>query len=222
MRTLTEGEMRTLTSEDTNEGPNEITCRLSMKTSLGILQHMRACGQNPQACIHCLWPLTAGCSNQYRCKIGACTNKNPCKRQVPRCRQPQCADISKRCLEELYKVESKSEVTLAKLSAMFRRVDTNERGLITAAQFQVLEQSGLPTPHLHQVLDLVDANSDGLLDRHEFLVCQVLIQHRLAGHQLPTTLPLSLRATNRRVVGTEAFTQTRKKLGLESELGLEE
>ena len=80
-----------------------------------------------------------------------------------------------------------------KYSHMFDAVDVNRSGFVTGAQARVaLSQSGLPTVDLRKIWDLADAGKDGKLDRQEFVVCQFLIAHRLAGHDLPDTLPVGL------------------------------
>ena len=79
---------------------------------------------------------------------------------------------------------------------IFDRVDTNDTGFITREQNDaILKQSGLPTADLHTIFNLATENGPErkLLDRHDLMVCQVLIQHRLANNQLPDTLPWSLR-----------------------------
>jgi len=83
-----------------------------------------------------------------------------------------------------------------KFSRMFDEVDINGSGYITGAQARVaLAQSGLPNADLRRIWDLADAGKDGMLDRHEFIVCQFLIAHRLGGNELPDKLPPGLQET---------------------------
>ena len=85
--------------------------------------------------------------------------------------------------------------TYAKFSSMFDGVDMNGSGFISGAQARpVLSSSGLPNSDLRKIWDLADAEKDGMLDRHEYVVCQFLIQHRLAGRELPNSLPAGLQA----------------------------
>jgi len=86
-----------------------------------------------------------------------------------------------------------SPATFAKFSSMFDHVDSNATGYVTGAQGRVvLSQSGLPNGDLRRIWDLADAGKDGMLDRHEYVACQFLIQHRLAGKDLPDSLPAGL------------------------------
>jgi Ca2+-binding EF-hand superfamily protein len=81
----------------------------------------------------------------------------------------------------------------ARFSDIFDSVDSSGRGYLTGAQARgVLSQSGLATSDLRGIWDLADSDKTGLLHRHGFVICQFLIQHRLAGHALPDALPASL------------------------------
>ncbi|CAL1703981.1 unnamed protein product [Somion occarium] len=75
----------------------------------------------------------------------------------------------------------------------FDTLDTHKRGYIdgeVAVPFFV--QSKLPDDVLAQIWDLSDLNNDGLLTRDGFAVAMHLIQSKLAGKELPPTLPPTL------------------------------
>ncbi|KAI9067074.1 hypothetical protein FKP32DRAFT_1564454 [Trametes sanguinea] len=76
---------------------------------------------------------------------------------------------------------------------IFDTLDKDKRGYIegdVAVPFML--QSKLPEDVLAQVWDLADLNNDGRLTRDGFAVAMHLIQGKLAGKEVPTTLPLSL------------------------------
>lgn len=75
----------------------------------------------------------------------------------------------------------------------FEGLDKDRRGFIegsVAVPFMV--QSGLPGEVLASIWDLSDINNDGTLTRDGFAVAWHLIQQKLAGRDLPATLPPSL------------------------------
>ncbi|KZV61887.1 hypothetical protein PENSPDRAFT_693017 [Peniophora sp. CONT] len=75
----------------------------------------------------------------------------------------------------------------------FDELDKAKRGYIdgdTAVPFLLL--SKLPGDQLAQVWDLADLSNDGRLTREGFAVAMHLIQSKLAGNDLPTTLPQTL------------------------------
>ncbi|KAF7800250.1 hypothetical protein EIP86_011497 [Pleurotus ostreatoroseus] len=75
----------------------------------------------------------------------------------------------------------------------FNNLDTQKRGYIegdVAVPFMV--QSKLSDDVLAQIWDLADLNNDGRLTRDGFAVAMHLIQHKLSGKDLPSTLPLTL------------------------------
>ncbi|EPQ58260.1 hypothetical protein GLOTRDRAFT_57058 [Gloeophyllum trabeum ATCC 11539] len=77
--------------------------------------------------------------------------------------------------------------------AFFDTLDTDRKGYIegdVAVPFML--QSQLPEDVLAQVWDLADINNDGRLTRDGFAVAMHLIQGKLAGKEIPATLPLSL------------------------------
>ncbi|KAI0637253.1 hypothetical protein C8Q77DRAFT_1051385 [Trametes polyzona] len=76
---------------------------------------------------------------------------------------------------------------------IFDSLDTQKKGYIegdVAVPFML--QSKLPEDVLAQVWDLSDLNNDGRLTRDGFAVAMHLIQGKLAGKDIPTSLPLSL------------------------------
>ncbi|KAL7283168.1 hypothetical protein ACG7TL_002594 [Trametes sanguinea] len=76
---------------------------------------------------------------------------------------------------------------------IFDTLDKEKKGYIegdVAVPFML--QSKLPEDVLAQVWDLADLNNDGRLTRDGFAVAMHLIQGKLAGKEIPTTLPLSL------------------------------
>ncbi|RDX42684.1 hypothetical protein OH76DRAFT_1488480 [Lentinus brumalis] len=76
---------------------------------------------------------------------------------------------------------------------IFDSLDTQKRGYIegdVAVPFML--QSKLPEDVLAQVWDLSDINNDGRLTRDGFAVAMHLIQGKLAGKDIPSTLPASL------------------------------
>ncbi len=54
---------------------------------------------------------------------------------------------------------------------------------------QELMKSKLPNSVLRRIWALADIDEDGMLDRDEFAVAMFLIDHKLAGNDLPETLP---------------------------------
>ncbi|KAI0646793.1 hypothetical protein C8Q79DRAFT_587739 [Trametes meyenii] len=76
---------------------------------------------------------------------------------------------------------------------IFDSLDTQKKGFIegdVAVPFML--QSKLPEDVLAQVWDLADLNNDGRLTRDGFAVAMHLIQGKLAGKEMPSSLPLSL------------------------------
>ncbi|CAA7270180.1 unnamed protein product [Cyclocybe aegerita] len=75
----------------------------------------------------------------------------------------------------------------------FDSLDTHKRGFIegeVAVPFMLKSQ--LPGEVLAQIWDLADINNDGRLTRDGFAIAMHLIQKKLAGQDIPQTLPLSL------------------------------
>ncbi|TFY65462.1 hypothetical protein EVG20_g5572, partial [Dentipellis fragilis] len=81
----------------------------------------------------------------------------------------------------------------ASSDSFFETLDTQKRGYIegdVAVPFML--QSKLPEDVLAQVWDLADMNNDGRLTRDGFAVAMHLIQGKLVGKEIPSTLPTSL------------------------------
>ncbi|KAF9492234.1 hypothetical protein BDN71DRAFT_1451789 [Pleurotus eryngii] len=81
----------------------------------------------------------------------------------------------------------------ANADRLFDTLDTQRMGYIdgdVAVPFML--QSNLPGDDLAIVWDLCDINGDGRLTRDCFAVAMHLIQQKLAGHDIPNALPLSL------------------------------
>ncbi|KAH9829148.1 uncharacterized protein C8Q71DRAFT_791377 [Rhodofomes roseus] len=81
----------------------------------------------------------------------------------------------------------------ANADRIFGTLDTQKRGYIegdVAVPFMLL--SKLPEDVLAQVWDLADLNNDGHLTRDGFAVAMHLIQSKLAGRDIPATIPSSL------------------------------
>ncbi|KAF5372949.1 hypothetical protein D9758_001736 [Tetrapyrgos nigripes] len=81
----------------------------------------------------------------------------------------------------------------AQSDSYFDKLDANHAGYIegdVAVPFML--ESKLPGEILAQVWDLSDLNNDGRLTREGFAVAMHLIGKKLAGSELPTTLPQSL------------------------------
>ncbi|KAF4604063.1 hypothetical protein EYR40_001246 [Pleurotus pulmonarius] len=93
-------------------------------------------------------------------------------------------------------VQPKWDVTpseKANADRLFDTLDTQRMGYIdgdVAVPFML--QSNLPGDDLAVVWDLCDINGDGRLTRDCFAVAMHLIQQKLAGHDIPSALPLSL------------------------------
>ncbi|KAA1474815.1 hypothetical protein DENSPDRAFT_841458 [Dentipellis sp. KUC8613] len=81
----------------------------------------------------------------------------------------------------------------ASSDSFFETLDTQKRGYIegdVAVPFML--QSKLPEDVLAQVWDLADLNNDGRLTRDGFAVAMYLIQGKLVGKEIPSTLPATL------------------------------
>ncbi|KAJ3481622.1 hypothetical protein NLI96_g7540 [Meripilus lineatus] len=81
----------------------------------------------------------------------------------------------------------------ARSDALFDSRDTQKNGYIEAdVAVPLFVQSKLPDDILAQVWDLSDLNNDGRLTRDGFAVAMHLIYGKLAGREIPSTLPSSL------------------------------
>ncbi|KAJ2657620.1 actin organization and endocytosis protein [Coemansia sp. RSA 1200] len=81
----------------------------------------------------------------------------------------------------------------AQYEAIFRRWDPGHRGVLRGDQArEVFAQSGLSQQELAKIWGLADINNQGELNLNEFSVAMHLIFRRLAGAQIPDTLPADL------------------------------
>ncbi|KAG6874326.1 hypothetical protein C0995_001551 [Termitomyces sp. Mi166 len=81
----------------------------------------------------------------------------------------------------------------ASADKFFNELDTARRGYIEGdVAVPFLLKSNLPGEELARVWDLADINNDGKLTRDGFATAMYLIQRKIAGVDLPNTLPLSL------------------------------
>ncbi|CAJ1346824.1 unnamed protein product, partial [Effrenium voratum] len=72
----------------------------------------------------------------------------------------------------------------------FETIGPTAAGKITGAQAKnILEQSKLPSKVLHAIWNLADVDKDGALTLSEFALAQHLIKMKLAGQDLPASLP---------------------------------
>lgn len=88
----------------------------------------------------------------------------------------------------------------------FDELDSQRRGYIegdVAVPFML--KSNLPGDALAQVWDLADMNNDGCLTRDGFAVAMHLIQKKLAGTDIPSTLPPSLLPPSMRAKNSSPF-----------------
>ncbi|XP_063067852.1 intersectin-1 isoform X2 [Engraulis encrasicolus] len=82
----------------------------------------------------------------------------------------------------------------AKHDQQFHSLTPSPAGFITGDQARnFFLQSGLPPPILAQIWALADLNSDGKMDMLEFSIAMKLIKLKLQGHQLPPSLPNSMK-----------------------------
>ncbi|KAI9193369.1 uncharacterized protein BJ171DRAFT_528088 [Polychytrium aggregatum] len=81
----------------------------------------------------------------------------------------------------------------ARFDAVFKQSDPTSSGYISGDRaYQIFIQSGLPKNILAQIWKLSDSHNHGKLNPDEFAVAMYLIHKKLAGYDLPTTLPPEL------------------------------
>ncbi|KAH8102886.1 hypothetical protein BXZ70DRAFT_926963 [Cristinia sonorae] len=86
---------------------------------------------------------------------------------------------------------------------IFDTLDTAKRGYLDGdAAVPFLVQSKLPDDVLAQVWDLSDINKDGFLTKDGFAIAMHLIQGKLAGKDIPSSLPQSLIPPSKRSNGS--------------------
>ncbi|KAI9311211.1 hypothetical protein BX666DRAFT_1998970 [Dichotomocladium elegans] len=82
-----------------------------------------------------------------------------------------------------------SEDEFAKYKVFFDQIDTNKSGFISGNEAVVFfRHSKLPESDLARIWDLADTRQVGQLNLQQFAVAMHLINRRLAGGQIPTTL----------------------------------
>jgi GTPase SAR1 family protein len=78
----------------------------------------------------------------------------------------------------------------AKFDAIFEKLGPNAQGKISGATArEEMMKSKLPNSVLRRIWNLSDIDGDGMLDRDEFAVAKFLIEHKLAGNDIPEKLP---------------------------------
>lgn len=83
----------------------------------------------------------------------------------------------------------------ARFDSIFSNLDKHKQGAIGAEEIvPFLTTSKLSEQVLAQVWDLADVHNTGQFTKREFAIAMYLVQQKLAGRELPTTLPQSLLA----------------------------
>ncbi|TPX33310.1 hypothetical protein SmJEL517_g03714 [Synchytrium microbalum] len=78
-------------------------------------------------------------------------------------------------------------------TAYFEKLDVGNRGYLTGEDaYQFFVKSKLQEVDLHRVWDLSDVNKAGRLTKDEFILAMFLINMRMAGQDLPLSLPSNL------------------------------
>ena len=78
----------------------------------------------------------------------------------------------------------------ARYDAIFEKLGPNAQGKISGGVArEEMMRSKLPNSVLRRIWTLSDIDGDGMLDRDEFAVAYFLIDHKLAGNDIPETLP---------------------------------
>lgn len=78
----------------------------------------------------------------------------------------------------------------AKYQTFFRQLDTDNSGYVSGADAVVFfRHSKLPEFDLARIWDLADTNSSGHLSEQEFAVAMHMINRRVAGGEIPNSLP---------------------------------
>ncbi|KAI8087663.1 uncharacterized protein B0P05DRAFT_531840 [Gilbertella persicaria] len=78
----------------------------------------------------------------------------------------------------------------SKYQTFFRQLDTDQSGFVTGADAVVFfKHSKLPESDLARIWDLADTNSAGQLTEQEFAIAMHLINRRIAGGDIPNSLP---------------------------------
>ncbi|KAL9552925.1 hypothetical protein MBANPS3_003541 [Mucor bainieri] len=78
----------------------------------------------------------------------------------------------------------------AKYQTFFRQLDTDNSGYVSGADAVVFfRHSKLPESDLARIWDLADTNSSGHLSEQEFAIAMHMINRRVAGGEIPSSLP---------------------------------
>ncbi|KAG0193404.1 hypothetical protein DFQ28_005408 [Apophysomyces sp. BC1034] len=79
---------------------------------------------------------------------------------------------------------------LVKYKAFFEQLNTNGSGYVSGSDaVHFFRHSKLPEPDLARIWDLADINGTGQLSQEEFSIAMHLINKRMAGGQIPASLP---------------------------------
>ena len=83
---------------------------------------------------------------------------------------------------------------LAHYRAIFLTAEPQRGGGVSGeVGVRVFAPSGLPKEELARIWQLADLDADGTLTLEEFVIAMHLMRRRVAGHELPDTLPSVLR-----------------------------
>ncbi|OSD02798.1 EF-hand [Trametes coccinea BRFM310] len=87
----------------------------------------------------------------------------------------------------------------ARYDRFFEQLDTSRKGyLLSDVAVPFFARAKLPNEVMATIWDLADSEHDGRLTRDDFAVAMHLIRRKLAGKELPTTVPASLLASSSR------------------------
>ncbi|KAI9067071.1 EF-hand [Trametes sanguinea] len=87
----------------------------------------------------------------------------------------------------------------ARYDRFFEQLDTSRKGyLLSDVAVPFFARAKLPNDVMATIWDLADSEHDGRLTRDDFAVAMHLIRRKLAGKELPTTVPASLLASRSR------------------------
>ncbi|CAI2172100.1 9968_t:CDS:10 [Funneliformis geosporum] len=93
----------------------------------------------------------------------------------------------------------------------FETLDEKSRGFLTGAEAaNFFMKSNLTPEQLAQIWDLADVSKSGRLNRDEFAVAMYLINKKLMGSPLPTTLPTSLIPPSMRSISASPFADVKR------------
>ncbi|CDO69009.1 hypothetical protein BN946_scf184834.g16 [Trametes cinnabarina] len=85
----------------------------------------------------------------------------------------------------------------ARYDRLFDELDSQKKGyLLSDVAVPFFARANLPNEVMATIWDLADSEHDGRLTRDDFAVAMHLIRQKLAGRELPTTVPASLLASS--------------------------